>query len=381
VRIGPVLVWRAANPGVSNSKAATDARRKSLSRAADHVIRHHTETHNGKPNGSQLQAKGRFLKAAQNFAVPTQAEVAAVLGRNNTSNHPTAAAIRHLTVMKLRKLVATTGHTCFDPSVSSHVRDEHIAGDRDLHTVKDFSHVPCVALGPVDVVTLVDHVAYEEGDLCKYSGRHIIIWAPYYPKLAGQAVDSVYFATSERHFTEIIGCGTSGLGQAGATYKKQVMWGWNANDYTFIESEDRRSFTVYEIVTFPQPDVCKQVVFLCAKNTVHLPYSIVDQVTVSLKGHHLADSGIQTVRPTTNVMRVVASKRPGARDVLVMSTGTADKPVYSFKYADDTSPDSSCEISEQVGGLLNYIQTAGPRGQTIRGAKPNQALPQRALWR
>jgi len=366
VRLGPVLLWRAAKPGVANSKAYTEARRRSLSRAADHVVRQYTETHNGKPDGLQLQAKGRFLKAAQNFTVPTPAEVAAVLGKKTTSNHPTAAAIRHLTVMKLRKIVVDSGHTCYDPSVSSHARDKGVAGDRDLHTVKDFSHKPHVLSGPTDVVTLVDHVAYEEGDLCKYSGHHIILWAPYYPKLAGQGVDSVYFATSERHFTEIIGCGTSGLGQAGATYKQQIMWGWNANDYTFIESEDRRSFTVYEIVTFPQPEVCKQVVFLCAKNTVHLPYPIVDQLTVSLKGHQLEDSGIKTLRPATNVKRVVASKRPGARDVLVMATGTADKPVFSFKYADDVSPDSSCEVSEQVGGLLNYIQTAGPRGQTIK---------------
>lgn len=341
------------------------------SQSLDRVIRARTLHHNGSdPLLRKPHSKGKFMKQARSFKPPTDTEIKGNIGQTNTSDHPFAASARHLIVTKLRKACVDAGLKQFDPNVSSYARDKGVVGTRPIHTLKDLGHVPTPDSDnpeAVGVVSLIDCIGYNKDDLRQYAGNHIVLVASFYPELSGSGVDSIYYADSEDTFVEIVGSGTNGKNdRAGARYDNQTAWEFNCNDITYIESRDRSSYTTYQVITYPMPNILKQVVFLVALQTVHIPYAIMELCTQYVKGHSLSSTGIRPIGPCRNVK--LYKRNPDARwtkDILVMSCGTPSSPRLSFKYLNDKGPDSSVIVRCELFNLFNYIQNSGKRGQTL----------------
>jgi hypothetical protein len=348
--------------------------RNATSLALDRVMRSLTEYHNEQDPASPENTshiKGRFHRAAQKFKPPTGAEIRAGMRDKNTSDHPYAASARHLVVTRIRKLCADTGMRQYDPNGSNYKRDEGVPAGRPIHTLKDLGHDPtCEEPDPsiVDVYTLIDCVCYESEDLNRYSGSHIALVAPFYPELSGSGIDSIYYADSETTFVEIVGAGTNGVNDcAGARYHNQTSWEFNTNDLTYIESEDRSRYTTYQVLSYPMPEILKQVVFLVALETVHIPYAIMDLATLYTKDHHLSSTGIRPIGPCKNVELYKSDpKVPWTKDILVMSGGSPNHPRLSLKYRTDIGPDSSVVVTNELFNMFHYIQHSGKRGQTLR---------------
>lgn len=347
--------------------------RNAASLALDRVIRLRTQRHNGhQPAGNNTShVKGKFLRAAQRFQPPTEAEIRASIGERNTSDHPYAASARHLVVSKIRKLCVDTGTSQYDPNGSNYKRDEGVPSGRPIHTLKDLGHDPTCEEPDHDAVgvyTLIDCVCYDTKDLNRYSGSHIALVAPFYPELSGSGIDSIYYADSETTFVEIVGAGTNGVNDsAGARYHNQTNWEFNTNDLTYIESEDRSRFTTYQVLTFPMPDILKQVVFLVALQTIHVPYAVMDLATRYTKDHPLSSTGLRPIGPCRNVKLYKSDPSVAwTKDILVMSCGSPNNPRLSFKYRTDIGPNSSVVVTNELFNMFHYIQHSGKRGQTLR---------------
>jgi hypothetical protein len=284
------------------------------------------------------------------------------------STHPFLAAGRYLTVAGLRAVAAGVEALQEDPCISSNHRDKGGFGGRPINQLKDLSHSPVsppeeIIPGTKTVRTLIDCLAYETS-LAEHSGHDIIIWTSYYPDLAGETSESVYYADSDKTFVEIVG-----KHKATAIYKKQGAWDFTASDIIYIENEDHSAFTVYQVIRHFQPDLLKQVVFLCALQTVNLPYAIVNQLVRWTKGHDLGSVGIGTPKLCGNVMLVPRDpERPYTQDILVMSNGTPGSPTVSIKYKNEISPRSCASMSTEVYNYLKYLNAHGGRGLTVHEA-------------
>lgn len=363
------------------SKSALRAHREERSTWADLLIRSYTIHHNGlttyhtlldrnldQPNGPEITAdsKSRFHKAARQYRVPTEASIRAKMPSGpSDSTHPYLAAGRYLTVAGIRALADGVQAVQQDPCISSNQRDNGAYGERPVHQLKDLGHtrVPApedIPPGTKKVHTIIDCLAYDTS-LAKYSGDDMIIWASYYPELAGQTSESIYYADSAKTFVEVIG-----LNKATAIYKKQYAWDFTSSDVVYIENEDRSAFTIYNVLRYPQPDLLKQVVFLCALQTVNMPYAIADSLVKWTKDHELASVGITTPGPCKNVVLVPRDpKRPATQDILVMANGTPGAPSVSIKYRSAISPRSCATLPTEVYDYLKYLNSHGGRGLTV----------------
>lgn len=344
---------------------------------ADLLIRAHTLYHNGTPTeqplvhevnaGYATDSNTRFQKAARAYKVPAEALIRQNMPKpgESDSTHPYLAAARHLTVTSLRDLAKKVQAVQEDTCISSNRRDSGAFGDRSINTLKDMAHAPVPA--PTDlesgtkvVRTLMDCLGYENS-LAKHSGHDMIIWTSFYPELAGKTCESVYYADSDTTFVEVVG-----LDKATAIYKKQYAWDFTASDIVYVENEDQSAFTIYNVIRYPQPAQLKQVVFLCALQTVNLPYAIVDRLVRCTKGHGLSEVGIQTPKRCENVVLVPRDpKRPYTKDILVMSNGTPGCPTASIKYKTATSPDSCATMKTEVYDYLKYVNSHAGRGLTV----------------
>nr|APG76211.1 hypothetical protein [Beihai noda-like virus 21] len=360
-------------------KSQLRAIKEERSNWADLLIRAHTSYHNGvktsEPLGSgdimnggsiAIDSNTRFQKAARNYSIPDEQQILSKMADpdKSKSTHPYLAAARYLTVTSLRALATSVGAAQEDPNLSSNRRDAGAYGKRPVHQLKDLGHsgVPSAPLvGAKTVRTLIDCLSYETS-LREHSGHDMIIWASYYPELAGQTCESVYYADSDNSFVEIVG-----KDKATAIYKRQIAWDFTPSDIVYVENEDRSAFTVYNVIRYPQPNLLKQVVFLCALQTVNLPYAIVDRLVRWTKGHNLASVGIGTPRPCTNVVLVPKDPaRPYTQDILVMSNGTPGRPTASIKYKNATSPHSCTTMSTELYDFLKSVNTQAGRHLTVR---------------
>lgn len=365
----------------SHLRAVKDER----SNWADLLIRAHTLYHNGVETGQPLgcgvgdtvlqqmmkhvatDANTRFQKAARNYSIPDEQLILSKMAdpEKSKSTHPYLAAARYLTVTSMRALATSVDAAQEDPCISSNHRDRGAFGKRPVHQLKDLGH-SAVFSAPISndvktVRTLIDCLSYETS-LREHSGHDMIIWASYYPELAGKTCESVYYADSDSTFVEIVG-----KDKATAIYKRQIAWDFTPSDIVYVENEDRSAFTVYNVIRYPQPNLLKQVVFLCALQTVNLPYAIVNRLVRWTKGHDLADVGIGTPRPCTNVVLVPKDPvRPYTQDILVMSNGTPGRPTASIKYRADTSPLSCTTMNTEVYNFLKSINTQAGRHLTVR---------------
>jgi len=345
---------------------------------ADLLIRAHTLYHNGADTGQPLGCAGagnaiaidsntRFQRAARNYSIPDEQQILSKMAdpEKSRSTHPYLAAARYSTVTSLRALATSVDAVQEDPCISANKRDQGAFGKRPVHQLKDLGHM-AVSSTPVNndvktVRTLIDCLSYETS-LREHSGHDMIIWASYYPELAGRTCESVYYADSDSTFVEIIG-----RDKATAIYKRQIAWDFTPSDIVYIENECRSAFTVYNVIRYPQPNLLKQVVFLCALQTINLPYAIVNRLVRWTKGHDLADTGIETPRPCTNVVLVPKDPaRPYTQDILVMSNGTPGRPTACIKYRSDVSPSSCTTMNTEVYNFLKSINTQAGRHLTVR---------------
>lgn len=344
---------------------------------ADLLIRAHTLYHNGTPTDQPLvhevtagyatDSNTRFQKAARAYKVPAEALIRQNMPKpgETESTHPYLAAARHLTVTSLRDVANKVQAVQEDPCISSNRRDNGAHGDRPFNTLKDLSHAPVPAPSDIDPGTKVVHTLFDclgyDNSLAKHSGHDMIIWTSYYPELAGQTCESVYYADSDTTFVEVIG-----KSKATAIYKKQFAWDFTASDIVYVENEDRSAFTVYNVIRYPQPDQLKQVVFLCALQTVNLPYAIVNRLVRYTKGHDLSSVGIETPKRCGNVVLVPRDiNRPYTKDILVMSNGTPGCPTASIKYKTATSPTSCATLTTELYDYLKYVNSHAGRGLTV----------------
>lgn len=341
-----------------------NSQRRAFQERAKHIlndmVRQCTTTHIG---DKVAPAKGAFLIAARKWRPPTDADIhAESLKNKNGSDHPYAATARHMTVLSIRRMISSLGLRQWDPSISSYKRDQgpNVHGERPVHTVKDLYHRdPNDELLPDDVITRIDDCNYANG-LKSCSGHHFALWASKYPALSGKCEDSVYYYDSPTTVTEIVGRGD------GARYLQQTPWQFNQNDLFYLESVCGRRYSVYQVVIYYQPKLLKQVVFGCCLHTVNLPYPVHDRMTRWVHGHALDASGIKTIGPATNVkLRKSDKSKPNTRNILVMQTGTVDRPTVSMKYDDDIGPDCSVTITNKLYELILSIQHSGGRGQTL----------------
>lgn len=372
--------------GIVSQREAREFR-AGRSALADRLIRSRTLYHNGcvqsqmklppqipanKESGDvRVDAKTRFERAAQTYEPPTDAEVAKSMPKRSTSNsHPRLAAARYHHITKLRKLADGLKYEQYDPFISSNNRDNPAHGGRPVHQLKDLANAPAPRPKVADgtktakrVVTLVDCLSYSHS-LREYSGEDIIAWTCYYPGLAGKTDESVYYADSESTFTEIIG-----LDAVVGTWKGQLAWDFTCNDIVYVENLDGSAFTVYKVYRYPHPELLKQTVFLCAIQTVNLPYAVVDLLTLWTKGHKLSSSGIGTPHPAKNVKLVPRDpSRPFTQDILVMAAGTPVAPTVSVKYKNAVSPDSAVTMSIDTYHWIKYQNSCNGRGLTTHEA-------------
>lgn len=370
----------------SGVRAFTDER----SLWADSIIRAHTLYHNGTPTnqpmldelpaaaakGFPTDSKTRFQNAARRYKVPSEEDIQSAMPQsgNSGSSHPYLAAARHVTVVSLRAVARSIGAVqcdpCIGPATDAHHRDNGAYGERPVNTLKDLAHAPVpipsaekdkIGNGDHKVVkTLIDCMGYED-TLSQHSGYDMIIWASYYPELAGETRESVYYADSAETFVEIIG-----KDRADAKWEKQYAWDFTPSDIVYIENEEKTAFTVYNVIRYPQPNLLKQVVFLCALQTVNLPYAIVNQLVRWTKGHDLDTVGIRTPKRCDNVVMVPRDpQRPYTQDILVMANGTPGRPTASIKYLNATSPRSCTTMKTELYDYLRYVNAHGGRGLNI----------------
>ena len=361
------------------SKSALRAYTAERSLWSDLLIRTYTLHHNGVQTAQPLvdelpsylvmgtDSKTRFHKAARTYKLPTQAYIESIMpapGKGETA-HAYLAAARHATVASLRALAMQVGAMQVDPCISSSARDKGAFGERPVHTVKDLAHTakpPPAEIDPgvKEVRTLIDCLTYENS-LAEHSGYDMIIWTSYYPDLAGETVESTYYADSDKTFVEVIG-----KDKADAIWKKQYAWDFTSSDVVYIENEDHSAFTIYSVVRYPQPELLKQVVFLCALQTVNMPYAIANQLVRWTKKHDLGSVGIGTPKLCSNVVLVPKDPaRPFTQDILVMANGTPGCPTVSIKYKNATSPRSVAVMPTQVYDYLKYLNSHGGRGLTV----------------
>lgn len=360
---------------------------------ADQLIRSRTLYHNGctqsqmklppqliKDGDVRVDAKTRLERAAQTYKPPTDAEIAKSLPTRTTSNtHPRLASSRYHHVTKLRQLADGLKYEQYDPCISANPRDNKAYGDRPLHQLKDLANAPVPRsegmqfgfFGPFNhgtetfkrVVTLIDCLSYSES-LREYSGEDMIVWTCYYPDLAGKTDESVYYADSQSTFTEIIG-----LDAVVGTWKNQIAWDFTCNDVVYIENLDGSAFTVYKVYRYPHPELLKQTVFLCAIQTVNMPYAVANLLTLWTKDHTLESSGIGTPKPAENVKLVPRDpSRPFTQDILVMTAGTPTHPTVSVKYKNSPGPDSSATMSMDTYHWIKYQHSCNGRGLTTHEA-------------
>lgn len=361
------------------TKSALRAHTAERSLWSDLLIRAYTLHHNGVQTAQPLvdelpsylimgtDSKTRFHKAARGYKLPTQAYIESIMPASGKgeSAHPFLAAARHATVASLRALAMHVGAMQIDPCISSSARDKGAFGERPVHTVKDLAHSakpPAKDIDPgvKEVRTLIDCLTYDSS-LAEHSGHDMIIWTSYYPDLAGETVESTYYADSDKTFVEVIG-----KDKADAIWKKQYAWDFTSGDVVYIENEDHSAFTVYSVVRYPQPEILKQVVFLCAMQTVNMPYAIANQLVRWTKKHDLGSAGITTPKLCSNVVLVPKDPaRPYTQDILVMSNGTPGCPTVSIKYKNATSPRSCAVMPTQVYDYLKYVNSHGGRGLTV----------------
>jgi len=360
--------------GVS-TKSVLRAIKSERSDWADLLIRAHTSYHNGTETGASLlqvsdvvniDGNTRFQKAAREYKIPEEQTILSKMPApdKTVSTHPYLAAARYLTVTSLRALATSVGAVQEDPCISSNRRDSGAYGERPIHQLKDLGHAPVPSKGVNDNVktvrTLIDCLSYEV-TLRKHSGHDMIIWASYYPELAGETCESVYYADSDSTFVEVVG-----KDKATSVHRNQIAWDFTPSDIVYIENEDQSAFTVYNVVKYPQPSLLKQVVFLCALQTVNLPYAIVNRLVQWTKGHDLSTVGISTPRPCNNVVLIPKDpERPYTQDILVMSNGTPGCPTASIKYRGATSPRSCATISTELYDFLKSVNTQAGRHLTV----------------
>nr|APG76212.1 hypothetical protein 1 [Beihai noda-like virus 22] len=368
---------KGADASVIERRSVLREFKKERSHWVDLLIRAHTLHHNGTPTEQPLvheispsyaiNSRTRFQDAAREYRVPTEAEILSKMpapGKSQTT-HPYLAAGRFLTVTGLRAVAEKVKALQEDSSVSSSGRDKGAYGDRSIHQLKDLGHQPVAPPEHIEPGTKIVHTLFDclgyENQLARHSGHDMIIWASYYPELAGETRESTYYADSTDTFVEIIG-----KYKATAQYRKQYPWDFTANDIVYIENEDRSAFTVYNVIRYPQPEQLKQVVFLCALQTVNLPYYMVDRLVRWTKGHDLASVGISTPRRCNNVVLVPRDPtKPYTQDILVMANGTPGRPTASVKYVNETSPRSCTTISTELFHHLRYLNSHGGRGLSV----------------
>jgi len=370
------------------SKAMKRSHTEHRSRAVDEIIREHTLYHNGcttlpDPFAWVLEGNSRsecgitpadkscFTKAAQAFKVPTDIQIQAAMPKDGSKrgNHAYLAAGRHLLHTSMRRIATHLQRRQYDPNISLACRDRGAEGDRPIHTLKDLSHCEIhldeqhARPGGTPIVTLFDHLQYIS-ELSKWSGSDMMIVTGYYPTLVGQTKESCWYADSAQTFTEIIG-GIDGSAPTSAIFKGQIPWDFTAHDVVYVENELRSAFTIYKVVQHPCPALAKQAVFLCAAQTVNLPFHIVDMLTLWTKGHSLTSAGFGTPGPCQNVMLIPADPaKPYTRDILVMAHGTPAVPQLSMKYLHATGLNCSVTMPSEVHDFLKSLTNTNGRGLT-----------------
>jgi len=360
------------------------------SKTVDQIIKDHTLHHNGAtiPDPEEkfpaltarLDHRTTFLSAALRYRPPLLESVAAKTSGEKGGTHPLQAAVRHATVSSLRDFVQKLGGRTWDNSLSQCPRDIPAAGERPINTNKDLSHSPRSATadlfksdgvlqhpkdGGLLVVSIIDTISYMD-TISQFSGFPMIIWASYYPDLAGTSLEGTFFADSATTYCEVIG-----KEQVSSVWRNQKHWNFGESDVVVLPTTDHSAYTVYRVVRYPQPDCLKQVVFMCPVTTVNLPFAVVNQLTIWTKGHPIDDTPYDVplgrLGPATNVVLVPADpKRPHTRDILVGRCGTPQRPVVVFKYAHATDPGSSIVIPEYILDFLRVTHHTNPRGLTMQ---------------
>jgi len=356
----------------SERRAFTEER----SAQADDILRAFTIHHNGAyaDPGTKIpvDAKTRFQNHAREFKLPTAEEVEAIMPKDSSpaNTHPMLAAERYLTVTNMRAVPEKCGAKQFDPCISSNGRDKLAYGPRPINTIKDYGHEgrECPKdkewpEGTKVVHTKIDCLNYASS-LADSAGHDMIIWASYYPELAGRTEESVYYADSASTYVEIIGDN-----DVVASYEQQTPWDFTANDVVYIENVDRTAFTVYNRVRYVQAHLLKQVVFLSALHTINLPYHIANKLVKYTKGHDIGSIGMSTPGPCKNVHLVPRDPTRGwTKDILVMRNGTHFRPTVAIKYVDAIGPDSAIHMDVTVYDFLKTLHNSSGRGLTVHEA-------------
>lgn len=313
----------------------------------------------------KANARTEFLSCALAWKPPSPELVAKNMSKDPAHTHPRLAATRHLTMASLRNKFGAKGFVVRDTTISSATRDAGSYGERSIHTLKDLGHTampppPGVTTKTKVVHTLIDCLNYKD-TLAEFSGDDMAIWCSHYPDLGGSTDECVYWATSDRGYTEVIG-----RDDATALYREQVAWDFTSNDIVYIENLARSAFTVYKVVRYPQPDCLKMMVFLCALQTVNLPYAVVNELTVLSKGHSLEATGIGTPGPMRNVRLVPADPgRPGTQDILIKAGGTPAAPTIAVKYRSSCEHNAHVTMPPRVFEFIRGLNAQGGRKLTV----------------
>lgn len=327
-------------------------------------------------DGVKVCRTTRFQEEARAFKLPTEHDIERRMptpgGKKNIGSHPYQAAARYCTLERIRAIAKRLGVEQFDSTLSSSSRDAQAYGTREVKTLKDLGHMGAFRTSDttvvMDLVTHIDCVSYMTS-LRKSSGKDMILWAPWYPHLAGEARETSYYATSDKYFTQVVGDGANVT-----TYHNQLSWDFTDGDTIYIETEDRSAFSVYHVVKYPQPDMFKQVVFLCCQYTVNLPYEVVDTLLKwsagddqLLRDEGLKSTGIREPGPSQNVVMIPADPaKEFTRDILVMCCGTRSRPEICVKYRDESSPSGIAVMGTEHYKHFVYTNANGGRPLNIQ---------------
>ena len=369
-------------------KRAQVALHRTRSTWADFIIRQRTIYHNGSTpyegpdvigvrhlhelcqTGAGVippHRKTKLHNLALDWVPPSFDDALKIASKTSSSNHPEAAAYRHLIISSARKLIAAAGMDQYDVNVSAADRDAAACGPRPVHTVKDLPHLPHFEEEKRTrtklCITLVDTANYMAAeDLRQYAGHDIFFFTSLYTSLADKTSELTYFATGVNEFTEVIG-------RTGAptVLPHQRPWQFTNSDICVLESEARDSFTVYSVVKYAFPEIFKQVVFMCAMFTVNMPFAVANELVRCSKGHDLLSTGVGSPGPCQNMSLVPADpERPFTSNILVMSCGTPDRPMVLFKYETEESPDGVASMSTVVHRWLRSLNSSAGRPMMTR---------------
>jgi len=328
-----------------------------------------------------------FRQVASAFEPPRATREAIA---KNKSNHPIAAASRRIGVTATSDYLANAGFQIYDESISNAARDAKKSGRREVHGIKDLQHSnPDDEYKPGMVYAFVDQDMYINS-FDKYAGENIVIITPEYDRLAGESSNSSWYYTTAADGSVVV---TERVATSnGATFPNQRPWDYSANDFIFIEHLGKHTFTTYNVNIQFQPLSHHKWVWLSRNTTTRLSKALCDMM------HEIAQStplDATSLRKADNVevIRVVpdpTAPKTGARGSRAVANpnheifllgmfGDPSDPKYSIKYADDTGPNTSMELTENQYRIFSLMGKNRPKGYGVSEVK--RTMQMHTIWR